>query len=85
MPLVVGYGVARWTIAIPTAVWTVAEPRFWNLGIVGSFGQFVIGWTVILRMLIVRDVAGDKTTFQVWNLWMVSLYLLPLIRAYTML
>jgi 4-hydroxybenzoate polyprenyltransferase len=85
VPLVVGDGVARWTIAVPTAFWTVAAPRFWNLGVVGSLVQFVIGWTVILRTLIVRDVAGDKRTFQVWNLWMVSLYLLPLISAYTML
>jgi 4-hydroxybenzoate polyprenyltransferase len=85
VPLVVGDGVARWTIAVPTAFWTVAAPRFWNLGVVGSLVQFVIGWTVILRTIIIRDVAGDKRTFQIWNLWMVSLYLLPLIRAYTML
>jgi hypothetical protein len=56
-----------------------------RLRVVGSFGQFVIGWTVILRTLINRHISGDKTTLQIWNLWMVSLYMLPLISAYAML
>ena len=57
----------------------------WGLGAVESFGQFVIGRTVILRTLINRDIGGNKTTFQIWALWMVGLYMLPLISAYTML
>jgi len=69
VPLVVGDGVARWTITVPTAVWTAAVSRFWNLGIVGLLVPFVIGWPVIVRTLIVRDAAGDKTAFQIWNLW----------------
>jgi hypothetical protein len=41
--LFVGDRVAWWTIAVPTAFWTVAAPQFWGLGVVRSFGQFVIG------------------------------------------
>ena len=68
------------------AFWTAAAPRFWNLVVVvRSLVPFVIGWTVIVRTLIVRDAAGDKTAFQIWNLWGVSLYLLPLISIHTML
>jgi 4-hydroxybenzoate polyprenyltransferase len=85
VPLVIGDPVARWTIAVPVAFWTVIAPRFLNLSIVGYLVPFAIGWTVILRTLIVRDVLGDMTTFQIWNLWMVNLYLLPLVKTYTML
>jgi len=85
VPLVIGDRVARWTIAVPVAFWTAVAPRFWKLSAVGYLIPFAIGWTVILRTLIVRDIVGDMTTFQIWNLWMVSLYLLPLVKAYTML
>ncbi|KAE9369851.1 hypothetical protein N431DRAFT_493573 [Stipitochalara longipes BDJ] len=85
VPLVIGDSVTRWTIAVPVSFWSVVAPRFLKLGVVGYLIPFAIGWTVILRTLIVRDVVGDMTTFQIWNLWMVSLYLLPLVKAYTVL
>lgn len=40
-----------------------------------------LGATVIVRTLRVRSEKGDRITFRWWNLWLVSLYLLPLIKA----
>ncbi|KAH8762772.1 hypothetical protein F5882DRAFT_305147 [Hyaloscypha sp. PMI_1271] len=81
VPLVFGDGVARWSIAVTVSLWSVVAPRFWGLDFAGSLVSFVVGFVLSIRTLVIRDVGWDKTNFQIWNLWMVTLYLLPLIKA----
>jgi 4-hydroxybenzoate polyprenyltransferase len=81
VPLVMGDGPARWSIAIPMVVWCYAVPWLWSSSALGYVAPVSLGLTVAVRTLRVRTEEGDKTTFLIWNLWMVAVYLLPLIKA----
>ncbi|CAD6591511.1 MAG: hypothetical protein ASARMPRED_005469 [Alectoria sarmentosa] len=81
VPLVIGDGPARWTIAVPMAVWCWATPWLWASSNVGYVGPVTLGLTVAFRTLRERSEDGDKNTFRLWNLWLVSVYILPLIKA----
>ena len=78
VPLVIGDINARYTIVAAVGVWSFTAPRFWGFS---TFVQFaapcILGALVVWRILCLRDVRSDKTTFKFWNVWMVSLYILP--------
>lgn len=78
LPLVMGDSFARWTIAWAIMGWSLAAPTFWRLGLEGYVPTVVIGATITFRILRLRCLAADKTTWAFWCVWMVSLYLLPL-------
>ncbi|KAK2873646.1 hypothetical protein FQN49_002199 [Arthroderma sp. PD_2] len=78
IPLVVGDGPARWSIAVPMAFWCIYCPWYWSSSpimwaLIVSLGLIVAG-----RSLALRSISQDKATFRLWNLWMVCLYALPL-------
>ena len=79
VPLAMGDGPSRITIAIPMAFWSFFGPWFWDLDTTAYFLPLGLGLIVILRTLMLRRVADDKRTFRIWNLWMVVFYLLPLL------
>ena len=81
VPLVVGDGLARWTIAVPMVIWCWITPWLWVSSPLGYVASVLLGLTVAVRTLIVRSEGGDKVTFRFWNLWLVSVYLLPLYKA----
>ncbi|PLB50875.1 hypothetical protein P170DRAFT_446081 [Aspergillus steynii IBT 23096] len=78
IPLVIGDGPTRWTIAIPMLVWGVICPRFW--GLAGGLLSLSIGlaYTVALRVLLVRGGQSDRMTFRLWNCWISTIYVMPL-------
>lgn len=79
LPLVIGDGPARWTIAFWMLVWGASCPAFWHV----PFAYFGIslGLAVLIgaRTLIYRTVSSDKATFVIWNVWISLLYIIPLI------
>ena len=78
LPLVMGDGFARQTIAVAITVWSLAAPSFWGLGAEGYMLTTAIGAIIVFRILWLRNVEADKQTWTWWCVWMVSLYLLPL-------
>lgn len=80
LPLVLGDWIARWTIAVPVIFWSFACPAFWELDGYGWIMPAILGSMVALRVLSFRNVVSDKTTWYVWNLWITSIYLLPLVK-----
>lgn len=80
VPLVLGDWPARWTIAIPVMFWSVACPAFWELDPYAYVVPAICGATVTLRLLMLRNVDSDKITWKLWNIWITSLYLLPLVK-----
>ena len=78
-PLVMGDAASRWTIAVPVAFWSWFCPTFWQLGSKGLAVTMIPGTCVIWRILTQRTVKADKISFRIYNLWIVSLYMLPLI------
>ena len=83
IPLVLGDGVARWTIAVPVTIWSLACPIFWEIHPYAFIAPLVLGGAVGLRILLLRSVDADKVTWKFWNLWISCLYLLPLIKYHT--
>ena len=81
IPLVIGDMQARWTIAIPMAVWCWATPWFWASSALAYIAPVLLGLTVTVRTLWARNEKQDKITFLIWNCWLASVYLLPLFKA----
>ena len=82
IPLAIGDGLSRWTIACPMSFWSAFCPLFWKSGISGCVISLVLGFSVVFRTLLKRTVKDDLITFRIWNLWLVSLYSLPVIKVY---
>lgn len=81
VPLVIGDAAAWWTITVPVLLWCWATPWLWRSSIMGYIAPVFLGLIVAVRILTERSEKGDKNTFRLWNLWLVSIYLLPLIKA----
>ncbi|KAH8785237.1 UbiA prenyltransferase family [Diaporthe sp. PMI_573] len=79
IPLVIGDGPARWTIATSMMVWGLLCPAMWR----GSALSWVltVGLSILVgaRTLARRSVSSDKRTFVIWNIWVSTLYILPLL------
>ena len=80
VPLVIGDGSSRWSVAAPMVIWCWLVPLFWDSSIQGYTAPVIIGLTVVYRTLTKRSVDDDKVTFRLWNLWLVTLYCLPLLK-----
>lgn len=82
LPISIGDGNARWTVIVPILFWSTFPPFFWRLD-VGGYGLTVLtGAFTIGRLCFLRTSEGDRTTFKIWSLWLVSIYSLPLIKMY---
>ncbi|KAL9106100.1 MAG: hypothetical protein Q9227_008845 [Pyrenula ochraceoflavens] len=82
VPLELGDARARWSVAIPVLVWSVAIPMYWQVESLWGCGvPFVLGCAVAGRVLALRSVEADRKTFKVWAVWMISLYALPWMKA----
>lgn len=82
VPLVIGDGPARWSIAITVTAWSWLCPLYWASAAVGYFVPVALGVLVGLRSLTKRTVKEDKQTFRIYNAWLVSIYILPLVKSY---
>ena len=80
VPLMLGDGPARWTIIAPVMMWSIVCPMFWKLHPYAFIIPLALGATVSLRLFFLRTVAADKQTWKLWNVWISSIYLLPLIK-----
>lgn len=83
IPLVHGDWVARWTIAVPVSLWSIACPLYWELHPYAFIAPIALGIIVVLRVLLLRSIDADKLTWKLWNVWNSCLFLLPVIKYYT--
>ena len=81
IPLVIGDGLARWIIVVNVAIWCFLTPWLWDCPMSGYVTPLLLGATIAVRTLWKRNEKADKVTFRLWNIWLVSIYLLPLIKA----
>lgn len=80
VPLVMGDSASRWTITVPVAFWSQFCPTFWQLDPEGLAATMIPGICVVWRFLTQRSVKADRISYRFYNLWIVSLYTLPLIE-----
>lgn len=78
LPLTVGDGAARWSIAVIVMLWSMLVPLYWQAWAVGGVPAIVLGATISLRTLMCRTVRQDRVTFHIYNVWLMSIYSLPL-------
>lgn len=81
VPLVIGDGPARWSIAITMSAWSWLVPAYLGSTVVGYLAPVMLGLLVSTRSLSRRTVQEDKTTFRIYNIWLVSIYLLPFLNS----
>jgi len=82
-PLVLGDAVTRWTLAIPTAVWSVGCPAYWDSGVWGYLLPVGVGGVIIWRTLFMRGFKADKRTWWMWAAWTGIIWLLPLFKDHS--
>ena len=82
VPLVHGDGFARWALALPVALWSWLCPRFWRCPPLGYAPTLLMGSLVAVSTLTRSTVEADTATFRYYNIWLVSIYCLPLIHSY---
>ena len=80
IPLVAGDGIARLSVGLPVAVWSLLCPAFWRLDARGFVLPMLLGAVVIFRLFHYKGVCADKTSFKLWNAWVVVLYFLPFVK-----
>jgi len=81
-PLVLGDGVARWTIVAPIMAWSVICPAFWRLDIWPYVVVCLLGGSISLRLLLCKSAKDDRVTFKMWCFWTILLYQLPLLKKH---
>lgn len=79
VPLVIGDRYARWTILVAMAFWSVFCPFYWQSGMAGYILTGVLGMWAGWRTVFRTSVAEDRSTFRIYNVWLMSNYLLPLV------
>ena len=84
VPLVIGDSLSRWIIAYPVIFWSLVCPWYWGVDNSGYMVPVALGVTVAYRTLMKRCMVDDKRTFRVWNIWLVSLYTLPLLQSFVL-
>lgn len=80
VPLVLGDGPSRWTVAIPVSVWSFVCPAFWSLQVFSFAISITLGLVVAGRVILTRGVPADRFTWKLWSLWLTFLYLLPVFK-----
>jgi len=80
LPLAFGDSASRIITAMAMGIWSLVCPWYWRTPLGPYISFTAIAFVIIFRLLLKRDVKDDKTTFKIWNVWMVFLYSLPLIK-----
>lgn len=81
LPLVIGDLAARWSIVLTTLAWSIICPWYWSAGWIAYAMVLAGGVITAKRTLKKRSVQDDKKTAKVWNLWLVAIYCLPLMKT----
>ncbi|KAI1312190.1 UbiA prenyltransferase family-domain-containing protein [Xylaria venustula] len=79
-PIVLGDFIARGTIAVPIAIWSVVCPWFWYTGFEGYVLTIPLGAYIIWGLYSDRSFKGDRRSWKLWTLWTALLYLLPTVK-----
>ncbi|KAF2679343.1 hypothetical protein K458DRAFT_480422 [Lentithecium fluviatile CBS 122367] len=77
VPLAIGDGVARLTVALAVPFWSLFIPWYFQSHLLGWVGPIILATVVSYRISLRRNKTDDKVTFVCWNLWIVSLYAVP--------
>ncbi|KAI4240229.1 MAG: hypothetical protein L6R40_005258 [Gallowayella cf. fulva] len=78
MPLVCGDAITRWSIIFPTLLSSAALPWIWGSSMLGYVVTVGLGLALAGRLRLWGTIEADEGSWRLWNIWVVSLYSLPL-------
>ncbi|MCJ1467444.1 hypothetical protein MMC07_006069 [Pseudocyphellaria aurata] len=78
VPLVVGDNPARWIIVVAVLVCSGLATAFWHLDVTGFLLPASTGSVMVCSLLFNRTLKGDKLSWKLWSVWIISFYFLPL-------
>ena len=81
LPLILGDPPSRWLTTFAVWVWSIACPRFWDLGTFGSVMPILVATGVTAHITLYRTRQDDQTSFRLVAVWWISLYSLPMMSA----
>ena len=77
-PLLLGDGVARWSIVVALFRWSIFCPAYWGLGLWYNCAPLFSAVVVCYRLLSMRDPKADDLSYKLWGIWLSFMYVLPL-------
>jgi len=77
VPLVIGERAARLILALAVPLWSGLIPWYFQSNALGYLGPNIMAAVVGYRFLLKRTIGDDKISFRFWNVWIVSLYVVP--------
>lgn len=80
VPIVLGDDLARGVNAGAIVAASIMCAQFWDLGPMALLVPIGLGGLIAFRTYFWRGVKNDRATFKLWCLWLVGLYLLPLVK-----
>lgn len=80
LPIVLGDSLTRWVNAGVIISFSFIAPAFWRLGVLGYVSPVTLGVLIAGRTTMLKGVVADRQTFRLWCVWLIGLYLLPLIK-----
>ena len=81
LPLTIGDGKTRWTVAVPVMLWSITVLKFWEPGAVARIVVMMLSSFIAARVIALRTVRDDKKTWRLWNFWMTTVFCLPLAKT----
>lgn len=79
IPIVFGDQLARMSLALTVIVLSIISCIWWQTRLVGWGFVGMLASKVARRTLLLRSTEEDKMTQKMWYLWMMALYVLPLV------
>lgn len=76
-PLVVGQETSRRSIAVSVLCWSAICPWFWDVSRLAYEALMIFGIVIAWRVVVLRDIDGDRTTGKLWAYWLLTCYMLP--------
>lgn len=76
-PLVLGETSTRYFLAFAVLLWSIASSVYWGLDYRFFAALLSFGVLIAARVVLLRDMVADRTTWKLWGYWLASLYILP--------
>ncbi|PLB46283.1 hypothetical protein P170DRAFT_479197 [Aspergillus steynii IBT 23096] len=80
LPIIHGQRVARISVAVGVVFWSVVCPTIWGLDVLGYLLLLSPAGLIAYRTMQLRSVSADEVTYQLWCVWLILIYLLPLYK-----
>lgn len=84
-PLLLGDDITRWSIAAFALAWSAIIPAMLQLRLLDNWLCYLlpelVAIVIALRLLFLKKSSADRTTFKIWAVWTICIYILPVMGS----